>query len=110
MHTLTALYPFAHTASCLHATPRLMVSPGADELLLSRALRLLQVSLETCAFLYHMNSRVYTLTSTQRTYTEAKACRAHMPFTHLCALYTHTDTDMDIGRMYTLKSYTHTRH
>lgn len=45
--------------------------------------------------------------SIQSAYTRPKICRAHMPFTHSCAFYTHTDTP---DRMYALKSHIHTRH
>lgn len=91
--------------------PCSLVSPGTDELLLSRALRRLQVSLETCAFpLSHELSCVHTHRYTEDLHTGKSLESPHAIHTLMCALYTHTDTDMDTGRMYTLKSHTHTRH
>lgn len=108
MHTLTALHPFAHTASCLHAIPCSLVSPGTVKLLLSRALRLLQVPQKHVPYHYHMRSHVYTLTGAQRIYTQAKACRAHMPFTHSCVHSTPTQTQIWILAGCTYSNHTPT--
>lgn len=102
LHTQPAVFMLFSTHRCpqVQRSPYLAAPSGSS-----------RYPPETCAFpLSHVLSCVHTHRCTKDLHTGKSLQSPCVIHTLVCALYTHTDTDMDTGRMYTLKSHTHTRH